>query len=223
MPSRTRVSNSSVGTKLFIGATGLFLVFYLLIHIVGNFVVFLGPSAFNKYAHTLESIPILPAIEIILLAGFLAHIFKTVGMYLSNRQARPVGYAMKRNAGAPSRKTFASTTMILSGLWLVAFLLIHVKAFRFTPMYDWAEGGHDLYRLEIDNFRNPLIVGFYVISMLIVGSHLWHGASSALQSLGIDDRRWTPRIIIAGRAFAIFVAGGFIVIALWAHFVGGQP
>jgi succinate dehydrogenase / fumarate reductase cytochrome b subunit len=223
MPSRTRATSTSVGTKLLIGATGLFLVIYLLIHIVGNLIVFLGPSAFNKYAYTLESVPILPAIEIILLVGFLLHIFKTVGMFLSNQQARPVKYAMKRNAGAPSRKTFASSTMILSGLWLVVFLLIHVKAFRFSPMYDWAEGGHDLYRLEIDVFRNPLMVGFYVITMLLVGSHLWHGSSSAFQSLGIDDRRWTPRVIIAGKAFAVLVAGGFITIALWAHFIGGQP
>jgi succinate dehydrogenase / fumarate reductase cytochrome b subunit len=223
MPSRIRVFSSSVGTKLLIGATGLFLVVYLLIHIAGNLVVFLGPSAFNKYAYTLESNPALPAIEIILLLGFAVHIYKTISMYLSNRQARPVGYVTKKRAGPPSRKTLASSTMIVSGLWLVAFLVIHVKAFRFTPMYEWAEGGTDLYRLEIDNFRNPLIVGFYVISMLIVGSHLWHGASSAFQSLGFDNRTWTPRLIAAGRLFAVLVGGGFIVIALWAHFIGGQP
>jgi succinate dehydrogenase / fumarate reductase cytochrome b subunit len=113
--------------------------------------------------------------------------------------------------------------MIFSGLWLLIFIIIHVKAFRYGIEYEWAEGGRDLYRLEIDNFRNPLVVAFYVVSMLIVGSHLWHGFSSAFQSLGADNPRWTPRVLLAGKAFAVVVAGGFIVIALWAHFVGAHP
>ena len=92
--------------------------------------VFLGPAAFNKYAFTLESNPLLPIIELVLLLVFLIHIYKTVRMFLGNQSARPVAYAKKKNAGRPSRKTFASSTMIVSGLWLLAFLVIHVKAFH---------------------------------------------------------------------------------------------
>jgi succinate dehydrogenase / fumarate reductase, cytochrome b subunit len=73
----------------------------------------------------------------------------------------------------------------------------------------------------MENFSSPLVVAFYVFSMVVVGSHLWHGASSTFQSLGIDDPRWTPRIRIAGRVLAVVIAGGFILIALWAYFV--QP
>jgi succinate dehydrogenase / fumarate reductase cytochrome b subunit len=203
--------------KLLIGITGLALLLYLIIHIAGNLVVFLGPAAFNRYAHTLESNPLIPVIEIGLLLIFLVHVYKTVRMFLSNRQARPIRYEKKKAAGWPSRKTFASSTMIFSGLWLLVFLIVHVPAFR-SEAYQWPEGGRDLYRIEMENFSNPLMVAFYVFSMFVVGSHLWHGASSTFQSLGFDNPRWTPRIRVAGKVLAVIIGGGFMVIALWAYF-----
>ncbi len=223
MSSRLRVFDTSVGTKLLIGLTGLFLLLYLLIHIAGNTLVVFGPDVFNGFHATMTGNPLLPVIEIVLLLAFLVHIYKTVRMYLQNRRARPVPYQVKKPAGPPSRKTLASSTMILSGLWLVAFLVVHVRAFRFPPHYETADGHLDLYRVELENLSHPLMVGFYVISMLLVGSHLWHGASSAFQSVGFDHPRWTPRLIAAGRAFAVLVAGGFIVLTVWAHLMGGRP
>jgi succinate dehydrogenase / fumarate reductase cytochrome b subunit len=223
MASPARLFSSSVGLKLLIGVTGLGLVIYLIVHIAGNLMVFFGPEVFNWYAFTLSSNPLIPIIEIGLLLIFLVHVYKTVGMYLANQSARPVHYERRRPAGPPSRKSLASTTMILSGLWLVVFIVIHVRTFRFGVEYDWPAGGHDLYRVEMETFANPLTVAFYVVSMLVVGSHLWHGVSSSLQSLGLDDPTWTPRVRVAGKGFAVLIAGGFIVIALWAHFVGGRP
>ena len=219
MPARP--FSSSIGTKLLVGVTGLALVIYLIVHVAGNLVVFLGPDVFNKYAYTLEGNPLIPVIEVGLLLVFLLHVYKTVRMTIGNRQARPIGYVRKRMAGAPSRKSFASSTMILSGVWLLLFMLIHVKAFRYGTEYEWPAGGRDLYRLEMENFANPLMVGFYVISMLVVGSHLWHGISSAVQSLGLDHTAWTPRLVAAGKVIAVLIAGGFILIALWAHFNEG--
>ena len=224
MPPRSRVFSSSVGTKIVIGISGLFLVSYLVIHIIGNVLVFFGPQVFNTYAYNMEvRNPTLPLLEIAILAGFAVHIYKAVRMVLANRAARPVAYRMKKRAGAPSRKSFASSTMIFSGLWVLVFLVIHVKAFRFSPEIARPEGGRDLYRQEMDVFVNPFMVAFYVTSMLFVGSHLWHGVSSAVQSLGADQSRWTPRVRVAGRIFAVLVAGAFIVIALWAHFIGARP
>jgi succinate dehydrogenase / fumarate reductase, cytochrome b subunit len=220
MTSRSRVFSSSVGTKIVIGITGIALFLYLLIHIAGNLMVFFGPAVYNKYAYTLEGNPLLPIVEIGLLLVFVIHIYKTVRMFLANRSTRPIGYARRKNAGPPSRKTFASSTMILSGLWLFAFLIVHVKAFRYGVEHEWPAGGRDLYRLEMENFTNPLMVGFYVVSMVVVGSHLWHGVSSAFQSLGVDAPAWTRFILPAGKAIAVLIAGGFIVIALWAHFSG---
>jgi len=69
----------------------------------------------------------------------------------------------------------------------------------------------------MDTLSNPFIVGFYVLSMIVVGSHLWHGISSALQSLGVDHPTWTPRFLVAGKGFAVAIAGAFIVIAVWAY------
>jgi succinate dehydrogenase / fumarate reductase, cytochrome b subunit len=220
MASRSGLVSSSVGTKIVIGITGVALVIYLLIHIAGNMMVFLGPAAFNQYAYTLEGNPLLPIIEIGLLLVFLIHIFKTVRMFLANQALRPVRYAQKKYAGRPSRKTFASSTMIVSGLWLLAFLIVHVKTFRFGVEQEWPAGGRDLYLLEMQAFTSPLVVGFYVISMIIVGSHLWHGVSSAFQSLGLDTPAWTRFILPAGKAIAVLIAAGFIVIAVWAHFNG---
>src|SRR5689334_16933999 len=215
------IFSTSVGTKIAIGITGFALFLYLVIHIAGNLMVFFGPAVFNKYAYTLESNPLLPIVELGLLAVFLLHVYKTVRMFLGNQSTRPAKYEMKRPAGRPSRKSFASTTMIVSGLWLLAFIIIHVKAFRYGVEHEWPEGGRDLYRLEMENLSNPFVVGFYVLSMVVVGSHLWHGIASALQSLGFDHPVWTPRILTTAKVVAVLIAGGFITIAIWVYLSQG--
>src|SRR5207237_1010003 len=128
MASRLRVFSSSVGMKLLIGVTGFALFVYLVIHIIGNLMVFFGPAAFNKYAFTLEGNPLIPVIEIGLLLIFLIHVYKTVRMFLENQTARPVSYAKKKYAGRPTRKTLASSTLIVSGLCLLIFSFIPVWA-----------------------------------------------------------------------------------------------
>jgi succinate dehydrogenase cytochrome b subunit len=171
---------------------------------------------FNEYSHALLSNPLVPVIEIGLVIIFAIHIYKTVRMYLGNQQARPVSYTKKRYAGPPSRKTLASSTMIASGLWLLLFVVIHVRQFKYGAEY-MSNGARDLYRLEMENFANPLLVGFYVLSMVIVGSHLWHGIASAFQSLGADHPKWTPRLLAAAKTIAAAIAAGFVLIAVWAY------
>jgi len=223
MSSRLRVFGSSVGTKIAIGLTGLALLLYLVTHIAGNLLIFLGPRVFNQYSHVLLSNPLIPIIEIGLLVIFAIHVYKSVRMFLANQQARPLAYARKRSAGRPSRKSIASSTMIASGLWLLLFVVVHVTQFKYGTEYMTADTGiRDLYRLEMENFSHPLLVVFYVLSMMVVGSHLWHGVSSAFQSVGADEPRWTPRALVFGRIVAVLIAGGFMVIALWAYFVGGS-
>jgi succinate dehydrogenase / fumarate reductase cytochrome b subunit len=216
MSSRIRAFESSVGTKLLIGLTGLLLFIYLIVHIGGNLMVFLGPDTFNAYSAALVSNPLILAIEIALLLVILVHIYKAIAMYAANRKARPVAYAMKRSAGHTTRKSFASSTMIFSGLWLLVFIVLHVRAFKFGPAYE-RDGVHDLYRVEFENFSNPITVAFYVLSMLVVGSHLWHGVSSSVQSLGFDHEVWTPRIRTFGKVVAVAIAGAFMFIAVWAY------
>src|SRR6476661_9868763 len=109
MSSRIRVFATSVGTKLLIGATGLALFLFLITHIAGNALIFLGPATFNSYSHTLTSNPLVPVIEIGLLLIFLVHIYKTVTMFVGNQQARPVAYKTKKSRGTPSRRSLSSS------------------------------------------------------------------------------------------------------------------
>jgi succinate dehydrogenase / fumarate reductase cytochrome b subunit len=220
LPSFTRILSSSVGTKLLIGLTGLGLFVYMLLHVAGNVIIFFGPDAFNEYSHVLISNPLIVPIEIGLLLVFLLHIYKTVAMWVHNKAARPLAYEKKALAGHTSRKSLASSTMIASGLIIAFFVIVHVKQFKFGTFYLVAgsESIRDLYRTEIEVFRNPLWVVFYVIGTLLVGLHLRHGISSAFQSLGLDHPRYTRRLVLWGIVFAVLIAGGLGVIPIWVYF-----
>ena len=155
---------------------------------------------------------------------FLVHIFKAVRMTIDSRRARPVAYTRKKWAGGRSRKSLASATMIVTGILLALFVVIHVKSFKFGSYYQVAGTEiRDLYRLELEQFSNPWIVAFYVVCMVVVGFHLWHGVSSAFQSLGADHPAYTPRIVLAGKLMAIVIGGGFLIIPLFVYFAGGRP
>ena len=215
----SRAFSSSVGTKLLIGLTGLALFAYLILHLAGNALVFAGPAIFNEYSHKLIANPLIIPIEIGLLLVFLLHIYKTVVMWLNNREARPVGYERKANAGHTSRKSAASSTMILSGLLVLLFVVVHVKQFKFGTWYETAGEPvmRDLYRTEVEVFSHPAWVGFYVIATLLVGLHLRHGISSAFQSIGVDHPLYTRRLTAAGIALAIVIGGGLAVIPVLVY------
>jgi succinate dehydrogenase / fumarate reductase cytochrome b subunit len=218
-PPLTRILSSSVGTKLLIGATGLALFLYMVLHLAGNAIIFFGPETFNEYSHRLISNPLIIPVEIGLLLVFLLHIYKTVTMWMRNKAARPIGYRKKEMAGHTSRKSLSSSTMIASGLIIMVFLTIHVKQFRFGSFYLAAgsDSIRDLYRTELEVFQQPLWVVFYVIATLLVGLHLRHGFASAFQSLGVDHPRYTRRLVAIGIAFAILIAGGLAVIPIWVY------
>ena len=220
LPKLSRVFSSSVGTKLLIGLTGLALFVYMLLHLVGNAIVFFGPEMFNAYSHQLISNPLIIPIEIGLLAVFVLHIYKTVRMYLNNQAARPVAYQKKERAGHTSRKGLASSTMIASGLFLLVFVVIHVKQFKFGTFYlaQGSESVRDLYRTEIEVFRQPGWVLLYVLGTLTVGLHLRHGIASAFQSLGVDHPRYTRRLTWLALVLAILIGGGLAVIPVWVYF-----
>jgi succinate dehydrogenase / fumarate reductase cytochrome b subunit len=215
---------SSIGTKVLVGATGAFLVVYLIIHLLGNLVFFFGPTGFNTYARTLSGLVFVPLIEIGLAFTFILHVYKAVTNWIANRRARPGGYFRRKWGGRPSRKTIASSTMIFSGLILLVFIPIHVAQMRFGAGYTApvavAEHGHDFYAVELSVFSNPLNVAFYLLCMVIVGSHLFHGVHSAFQSLGADHPAYTPWIIVGGKGLAVLIGFGFFIIPLYAYFFG---
>jgi succinate dehydrogenase / fumarate reductase cytochrome b subunit len=208
--------SSSVGTKLLIGLTGLLLFAYLILHLVGNALIFAGADLFNEYSHRLISNPLLIPIEIGLLLVFLVHIYKTARMLIANNAARPVRYQKKAYAGHTSRKSFASSTMIASGLIVLVFVLIHVKQFKFGAYYQTVSAStiRDLYRTEIEVFQNPLWVAFYVFSTIVVGLHLRHGIASGFQSIGADHPLYTRRLTAIGIVMAIIIGGGLGLIPI---------
>jgi succinate dehydrogenase / fumarate reductase cytochrome b subunit len=220
MPSRfRRVLSSSVGTKLLIGLTGAALFIYMVLHLAGNALIFAGPELFNDYSHALISNPLILPIEVGLLAIFLVHIYKAATMWMANRAARPVAYAKKELAGHTSRKTIASSTMIGSGLFILVFVIIHVKQFKFGTWYQVTDSTvRDLYRTEVEVFQNPFWVAVYVAATLLVGLHLRHGFASAFQSLGLDHPVYTRRLTALGIVFALLIGVGLAVIPVWVYF-----
>ena len=222
MTTRWRALGSLITTKLIIGVTGILLFAYLIVHIAGNLMVFLGRDKFNTYSHALISNPLVVPVEIGLLAVVLIHLFKAIGMTVENQRARPSKYAKKEWAGGRSQKSLASSSMILTGLALLIFIPIHVWTFKYGPHYDYGNGVRDLYRLEAENFSSPLAVGLYIVAMVFVGLHLWHGVGSSFQSLGLSGPRFTPFIRTVGKVSAVVIAGGFIFITLWVFLVAGR-
>ncbi|MGE0043625.1 MAG: succinate dehydrogenase cytochrome b subunit [Vicinamibacterales bacterium] len=213
--------SSSIGTKLLIAFTGLCLVIFLIGHLAGNLLFVLGPDAFNHYAHNLVSNPLVYVAEAGLIAVFLLHIIKALTMWVANQAARPDRYAKRawaKGKNARSRKSWSSTTMIVTGTITLLFVVSHLATFKFGAYYETPEGIRDLYRLQLEIFHQPAYVAFYLASMAVIFFHLWHGRASAAQSLGLDHPQWTPRILVVGRVLAIVIAGGFFLLPIYTYF-----
>lgn len=218
--------SSSIGSKLLIALTGLLLLVFLIAHLAGNLLFIAGPDAFNEYSHKLISNPLVYVAELGLLAIFTLHIIKTVALVAGSYAARPQRYATRRWARTKndqSRKTVASSTMILTGSVTLLFVVTHLATFKFGAYYETSAGIRDLYRLQLAVFSNPGYVAFYLVAMGVLVFHLWHGASSAAQSLGINSPTWTPRILWIGRALAVGLGMGFAVLPVYTFILGGRP
>lgn len=223
MPSRPSFFSTSVGSKYLVAFTGLSLVAFLVVHLIGNLMVYVSPEAFNHYSDRLIKNPLVIPAELGLIALFLLHAFKAARVFLGARQARPAGYAKKQWAGHTSRKSWASSSMIASGIFLLLFVPVHVKTFKFGPYYETAEPGvRDLYTLVAEVFSSPGYVVFYIVSMAIVGLHLWHGVASAFQSLGIDRSGWAPALRRLGWTVAIVLGVGFFSIPVYFFLFGAR-
>jgi succinate dehydrogenase cytochrome b subunit len=217
-----RFLTSSIGRKVLMGLTGLLLIGFLVIHLAGNLLVFSGPQAFNGYSEKLLSNELIYIAEIGLLVLFVAHFISGILVTLQNRAARPIPYVRKERAGYASHKSLASTTMILTGLVVLVFVPIHLYTFKFGPHYVTATEPkmRDLYRLVIEEFHEPLEVAWYMVAMVIVGFHLWHGFGSGFESLGVAYRKPLRRF---GQVLALVIAGGFLMIpVIIFFFMGGK-
>ena len=216
---------STIATKVLIALTGLSLIGFLCVHLAGNLLLYFGPETFNAYSHALISNPFVIPLELGLLAVFVVHVLQAVTNWWSDRDGRPAAYQVKRGAGGRSRKSIASTTMIWSGSVMFVFVAVHVATMKYGAWYPaviHGEEGRDIYRLVREVFQNPAWVAFYSACMAVIGFHVWHGFSSAFESLGLNGPRFTPRAVVAGKALALVLGAGFFFIPLYLFFFGGR-
>jgi succinate dehydrogenase / fumarate reductase cytochrome b subunit len=184
------------------------------------------PGAYNRYANFLLSLgPLFYAIEVGLLAFFVFHIVLGINIYLGKRQARKGAYAKYHSAGKPSMQTISSRSMIVTGLILLVFLVIHLLSFKFGPGIDEGyvttldgQPVRDLKRLLEEKFKQPLYAFGYPAVMLLLAFHLRHGIWSAFQSLGATKPRITPYIYAIGGVLGALIALGFLILPLWIYF-----
>jgi succinate dehydrogenase / fumarate reductase, cytochrome b subunit len=230
MPTLGTVIWSSVGKKFINAVAGLGLCAFISVHLLGNLALLTGNAVgFNKYAHFLTSTGVgLYFVEGGLVLFFLCHIITGTAVWWSKQVARPDSYRKSSGAGGNSRMNLASKTMIYTGALMLIFTVYHLITFKYGPGIDQGYvmtidgiAVRDLYRLTLEVFSKPAYVIFYVVMMILLGYHLWHGFWSAFQSLGVNHPRYTPVINGVGMLFAVVMACGFLILPIVIFLRGG--
>ena len=231
MTTITAALRSSVGKKYLMGVSGLIWFLFAVGHLIGNFLLFAGRDAFNTYAHFLVNFghgKAVYGIEAVLVLVLVTHIYSGITVALVDKSnARPQGYEVQGNAGGGSRKTLASETMILTGFLVLIFLAIHITTFKYGPKLAWIPPGStekwdDLYGLVVARFGQPLYTLFYLVTMTLFGFHLSHGLWSALQSLGLLNRRTYSVAVRTGSVVAVLLALGFLVLPATVYLMNAK-
>lgn len=233
---------SSIGRKILMAVTGLILIGFITGHMIGNFHVFGAPDELNGYAHFLQGLgPVLWIVRLGLLAAVGLHIWAGVVLTLENRKARPEEYAFKNTI----RATLASRAMRATGVVLLAFIIYHLAHFTIGVGGEFTQGQtfklalpeyemrhdfhllgvllvtkgtivHDVYSMVVLGFQSPIVSAFYIIAVGLLSFHLWHGAESMFQTLGLRTTRWSPALGLLTKAFCLvyFIGNTAIVGAI---------
>ncbi len=220
--SSTNFLQSSLGKKLIMSLTGLFLISFLVIHCLLNSFIFFndGGLLFNEGAKFMAENPIIRIMEIVLFAGLILHMIQALILTMQNNKARPIKYAVQKGA---ANSTWYSRSMGILGSLLLIFLVVHLANFwvksRFTglPGLD-ANGNENLYAVMLEEFKEPLIVIVYLLGVGSLAYHLMHGFQSAFQSLGWNHPKYTPCIKAIGLWFSIIISVIFAAMPLSIFF-----
>jgi succinate dehydrogenase / fumarate reductase cytochrome b subunit len=227
MRAFSEIWESNLFQKWLMAVTGLLLVGFLIGHLSGNLLVFMGPSHINEYAHGLRTMLHGTAIWIVrfgLLASFALHVTSAIKLSRRNRAARPQSY----NTVEHRASSMASRSMLYSGLLLLTYALYHLAHFTWgvvhsehyakacapTAECSGADCIPDVYSMIVASFQQPLISVAYVLAMIMVGLHLNHAIASAVQTLGVQNRRIVPVIRAVGPLLGFLVALGFSSVPL---------
>ena len=215
-----KLLSSSIGRKLLMALTGLFLILFLVIHLIGNLQLLKDDNgqAFNVYAKFMTTNPLIVTISYVNYACILIHVIWALLLTISNRKARgDQGYAVINNSSP-----WTSRNMGILGTFIFIFLVIHLRGFWYemhwggipTANYDGVEV-KNLYATVDAAYSQAWYVGIYVFSMLILAFHLWHGFASSFQTLGLNHKKYNPVIAFVGKAFSILVPALFALIPIW--------
>jgi succinate dehydrogenase / fumarate reductase cytochrome b subunit len=219
-----KMLTSTLGRKLLMSLTGLFLISFLTIHLIGNLAIFSSDEglAFNAYASFMSTNPLIHTGSYLWYAGIVLHRVVALILYFNNSTARPVKYK-KQSAG--NNSSWESRSMTLLGVFILAFLFIHLKDFwwqyKYNGGYEFAidaNGNRDVYALIIEQFKTEAALASYTIGLVALFFHLKHGFQSAFQTLGLDHQKYTPVIKGLGLVYAIVVPLGFASMPIWVYF-----
>lgn len=218
---------SSIGRKYAMAASALFLIIFLLQHFAINFTSVFSEQVFNDLSHFMGTNPLVQfAMQPLLIFGVVFHFVMGFVLEIKNRQARNVKYA-QYNGGANA--SWTSRNMILSGAVILAFLGLHFYDFWIPEiatkyiegdLSGMANGKLRYYHEMVEKFHDPVRVGIYCLSFVLLLLHLLHGFQSAFQSVGVNHNKYTPLIKKLGNLYAIVIPVGFIFIALFHHLSG---
>ena len=217
--SASALWNSSIGKKSIVAITGLVFIGFLLGHLSGNLLIFVGEEAFNEYAHFLHHLghgSVIWIARIVLLVSLVLHVVATIQLTRMNRAARPA-YAHE----ATLRAGKSSKIMIYSGLTVLSFIIFHILHFTVRTSSKLAELAKDSpYDMVVAGFQNWLVVIFYIVAMSLLCSHLSHGFSSAFQTLGFRSKKTRDLLDKAGKAYSILILVGFISVPIAIRIFG---
>jgi succinate dehydrogenase / fumarate reductase cytochrome b subunit len=208
---------STIGKKYIMGLAGLIWAGFVLTHMAGNLLIFVGSDAYNMYSYALTSNKLLLVAEAILVLALVVHVWLALSLTMKNRAAGGAGrYAVK--AKGEKRARFASTTMGVQGSVILAFVILHLATFKFGTHYETTVNGvvmRDLFRLMIEVFQSPGYVVWYLIALVLLAFHLSHGVGSVFQSFGWMNGRYQPVLRKLSIIYAVVVAAGFIAQPLY--------
>jgi len=219
-----KMLTSTLGRKLLMSLTGLFLISFLTVHLIGNLAIFKADNglSFNAYAAFMSTNPLISTVSYLLYAGILLHVIVAFILYFSNSSARPVKYKTQK---AGENSSWASRSMTLLGILILAFLFMHLKDFwwqyKYGGGYEFtldANGNRDIYALVIQQFNTTASLVLYLIGLAALFLHLKHGFQSAFQTLGLEDQKYTPAIKAIGLVYSIIVPIGFAVMPIYVYF-----
>lgn len=222
----TKFISSSIGQKVIMSLTGIFLMLFLVVHLLGNLQLLKddGGEAFNSYAFLMTHNPIIKTISYSLYAFILWHAIQGLYLWIKNKSAR----GASRYGVTHTRSTeISARNMAWFGIVILVFIILHMYQFwlqmklGLLPPVEVAGYDHPVNNLYLPvkaAFGNIYYVIFYVISMVVIGFHLWHGFWSSLQTLGLNHPRYNPLIKGIGYAYSVGVPAGFAIIPIWMYF-----